>query len=397
MELKTISEVSKAYDISTRMLRYYEQSGLIKSCRKEGYSYRVYDEANLKQLQKIIILRKLQIPVKQISLILDNPDTTVAIDVFNQNLVALENEITALSTIKLILTRFISELEEIAGLHLPQTDFLSNDAVISLTKSLSLVQKNIKESFTLASLSAVDKQLSKLQNIRILHLPPMTVASSHFIGENPNENAVKVINEFVKESHLLQIKPDIRCLGFDHPINPYGAPSGYEVWVSIPDHLDVSFPLVKKKFQGGVYATHAIKNDAWDDVLGLQDWIADSDEYQSDITTIRCEPYTKEASYLLEEQLNYHVNIKNPNLDPNAIQIDIMLPIKQVGTIKETATEIIDSVQACGFKSKLLTKNKFTILGFTKYMTPELGDNPVLDFWKEVMEDGRLDVIQILR
>ena len=33
MELQTISQVSKAYDISSRMLRYYEQIGLIQSIR----------------------------------------------------------------------------------------------------------------------------------------------------------------------------------------------------------------------------------------------------------------------------------------------------------------------------------------------------------------------------
>lgn len=43
--LKTITQVTKTFDISTRTSRYYEQLGLIKSQRIEGYSYRVYDEA----------------------------------------------------------------------------------------------------------------------------------------------------------------------------------------------------------------------------------------------------------------------------------------------------------------------------------------------------------------
>ena len=393
MELKTISEVSKAYDISTRMLRYYEQAGLIESLRKEGYSYRVYDEENLKRLQKIVLLRKLQIPVKQITLILNNPDATVAIDVFNQNLVALENEIAALSTIKSILVKFINELEEIAGLYLAQ-DFLSDDRAVTLVNSISLIRKNLRESFTMDGLHIASKQLSKLQNIRILHLPPMTVASIHFIGENPNEQAAKIMNEFVTESKLLQIKSDIRYFGIDNPLNPYGSATGHEVWVSIPDDMNVQSPLVKKKFQGGLYATHSIKNDSWDDVLGLQDWIAESEEYQSDITTIRYHPHTKGASYLLEEQLNYHMNIKNPDIDYDTVQIDLLLPVKQVGTIKETTSQIIDSEKICGFRSNLLTKNKFKILGFTKYMTPDLGDTPVLDFWKEVTHDGRLAMLQ---
>lgn len=70
----TISTVSKELGITTRMLRYYEQIGLIDSFRKDDYAYRVYDETALKQLKQIIILCKLRIPVKQISDILKNQE-----------------------------------------------------------------------------------------------------------------------------------------------------------------------------------------------------------------------------------------------------------------------------------------------------------------------------------
>jgi len=58
MELQTVSTVQREYGVSTRVLRYYEQCGLINSTRQEGYAYRVYDEVNLRRLQKVIILRK---------------------------------------------------------------------------------------------------------------------------------------------------------------------------------------------------------------------------------------------------------------------------------------------------------------------------------------------------
>jgi len=35
MELQTISEVSKQFNISTRTLRYYEQIGLLQSTKKK--------------------------------------------------------------------------------------------------------------------------------------------------------------------------------------------------------------------------------------------------------------------------------------------------------------------------------------------------------------------------
>ncbi len=66
MELQTISQVSRDYGISTRMLRYFEQAGLILSLRKDNYAYRVYDQNAVNRLRQIIVLRKLRVPVKQI-------------------------------------------------------------------------------------------------------------------------------------------------------------------------------------------------------------------------------------------------------------------------------------------------------------------------------------------
>ncbi len=113
MELQTISQVSKDYGISTRMLRYYEQAGLIKSLRKEDYSYRVYDEIARDRLQQIIILRKLRIPVKQIDTILKSEEVSAVIGIFFENIKNIDNEITALSAIRSILDSFLEKLREL--------------------------------------------------------------------------------------------------------------------------------------------------------------------------------------------------------------------------------------------------------------------------------------------
>ena len=103
MDLLTATHVSQCYGVSTRMLRYYEQIGLLKSSRMDDYAYRVYDEAAIRRLQQIIILRKLQIPVKQIRDILNNQDAVAAIEIFKQNISELDEEITALSVVRSIL------------------------------------------------------------------------------------------------------------------------------------------------------------------------------------------------------------------------------------------------------------------------------------------------------
>jgi len=72
-----------------------------------------------------------------------------------------------------------------------------------------------------------------------------------------------------KESGLLKIKPDARSFGFDCSKGAavIGGPSHvYEMWVSIPDDMEISAPLVKRTFDGGLYAAHVLR--AWD----FQDW-----------------------------------------------------------------------------------------------------------------------------
>ena len=84
MDLQTVSEISRRYGISTRMLRYYEQSGLITSQKREGIHTGFMMSLLLNACNKVIILRKLQIPLKQISVILDNPNAATVVEIFEK-------------------------------------------------------------------------------------------------------------------------------------------------------------------------------------------------------------------------------------------------------------------------------------------------------------------------
>lgn len=112
MEIMTISEVSQKFDVSNRMLRYYEKTGLLNSLRIENYAYRVYDAAAIVRLQRILVLRKLRIPVKQIAVILDDEEQKRALMILQENLSELDKEISALNTLRDILKLFVSRLDE---------------------------------------------------------------------------------------------------------------------------------------------------------------------------------------------------------------------------------------------------------------------------------------------
>lgn len=137
--LKTITQVTKTFDISTRTLRYYEQLGLIKSQRIEGYSYRVYDEAACSSINQILILRKLRIPLKQIGVILTRPNAVNATNILIRNIDEINIEMDSLSTIRSILIKFVDELREKSGIYLmsdiqEDATILYQPAVLNLLK-----------------------------------------------------------------------------------------------------------------------------------------------------------------------------------------------------------------------------------------------------------------------
>ena len=65
MNLTRINQVVDNFGVSSRTLRYYEEVGLLWSNHPDNKTQRYYDAAALERLKQIIILRKLQIPVKE--------------------------------------------------------------------------------------------------------------------------------------------------------------------------------------------------------------------------------------------------------------------------------------------------------------------------------------------
>jgi len=323
-QMQTIGIVSKSLGISSRMLRYYEQVGLIESKRMDDYVYRVYDEKTISRLRQIIILRKLRVPVKQIREIFGNSDAVDVIEIFERNISELDEQITALSTVKSILSRLVQELHEKANMHL-QLNYLGDNSVFAIVDSISFPKNTIQEEQSMSELNQLNQlnqaseKITKLTDheVRIINLPPMTIAAFCATGENCEGKAGDAIDQFVKESRLLEIKPDARSFGFDcsEQFQGIGVPSQrYEVWVSIPDEIEVPADFKKFKFDGGLYAAHVLMN--WDFEMWryLAEWVDASSKFDHNVGEQPC----------FEERLNYFNIIQNET----ELQLDLLFPIK---------------------------------------------------------------------
>ena len=186
--------------MSTRALHYYEQIGLITSEKKEDYAYRVYSDDTVKRLQQIIVLRKLRIPLKQIADILKSENTAEIIDTFRQNLSEVDQEITALSTIRDIISSFITRLNESINANI-KLNLLDDTDLLEAVDSLAIQKTPLKEEKTAADLQAASEKLDKLtdRDVRIVYLPPMTVASVHITGVNSEGEHAETVSACILE------------------------------------------------------------------------------------------------------------------------------------------------------------------------------------------------------
>lgn len=110
--LVKIKELSSRYDISARTLRYYEDMGLINSTRKDDYAYRLYDESAVKRLEQILILRRLNISIKDIQRIFSTAGSEVVLEVLGKKVDDIDEEVALLHELKEIVIAFIRQIKQ---------------------------------------------------------------------------------------------------------------------------------------------------------------------------------------------------------------------------------------------------------------------------------------------
>ena len=71
--MRTVKEISDLTGISVRTLHYYDEIGLLKPTEKSDAGYRLYDDKALETLQQILFFREIDISLKEIKAVLDNP------------------------------------------------------------------------------------------------------------------------------------------------------------------------------------------------------------------------------------------------------------------------------------------------------------------------------------
>ena len=176
-DLVKIRDLSVQYGISARTLRYYEDMGLIQSTRSENYAYRLYDEAAVQRLEQILILRKLNISIKDIQRIFSAEGSEVVLEVLRKKADSIEEEVLLLQELKEIILEFIRQIK--------QSDFGQESHIKRLYAKATEIETRIKNvdyegnPSPLNRLMEVTEKLdNKIPDIMIVRLPPFRAVTS---------------------------------------------------------------------------------------------------------------------------------------------------------------------------------------------------------------------------
>lgn len=172
MSLVRITDLVSQLDISSRSLRYYEEVGLIRSVRPPLEKYRYYDAQTVQRLKQIMVLRKMQIPLRDILRIYESQDMSVVVETFVNRIREIDEEINALSELKRIVNDFLQTMAQNGITHISALPLLYEE----LDKHMELREEKTPVSY--GELAAVAEQLTPAPDVGIVHLPAMRMLTS---------------------------------------------------------------------------------------------------------------------------------------------------------------------------------------------------------------------------
>ena len=163
-DLIKIKDVSSKYAISARTLRYYEDMGLLVSVRGEDYAHRMYDESAITRLKQILILRRLNISVKDIKRIFKASDSETVLDVLGKKADDIDSEVALLRELKGIVMDFINQIKQ-SDFHKDSDVKMLYDRAKEIESQLTTFGSN--ENSSISNTSRLLEVTEKLEDKRI--------------------------------------------------------------------------------------------------------------------------------------------------------------------------------------------------------------------------------------
>jgi len=241
MGLMKITDLTSRLGISSRSLRYYEQAGLMQSVRSDTEKYRYYDAENVERLKQIMVLRKMQIPIKDIIRIYESEDMSIVVDTFVSRIHAIDNEVDALTKLRGVVDDFLQAMLQNGITKISGLPILYE----KMEKRLDVLEQ--KKVTRYEELSDLSDRLAKPIEASILNLPTMRVLSS-FLKENPETSNPGDFWRWTQARGILVGQPG------NHDRFEFQTSVGDVTILKIPDDFTNNSPYLDYMLEGGLFA-----------------------------------------------------------------------------------------------------------------------------------------------
>jgi len=248
-KLTKIRDLSTTYDVSARTLRYYEDMGLISSTRNDDYAYRMYDENAVRRLEQILILRKLNISIKDIQRVFNTDGSDVVLEVLENKVQNIDDEIALLHELKNIVLDFIREIK--------QVNFTDNSDIKQLYDKAKEIETHLisvdyigKPSNVSRLIEITEKLDKKIPEVMVVRIPRFRAVTS---GSGSFDNWFKLMDWAWAENRAETLFNNVIFDCMDFLIRKNGQ---FEYIMAIKDDVTEadasSFDIIE--FEGGLYA-----------------------------------------------------------------------------------------------------------------------------------------------
>ena len=218
----TINKLSGQTGLTSRTLRYWEEEGLFKSGRDSESGWRTYDGEAVLRVKLTALLRKFDIPVKDIKTVLT--DKT-----YRQ----MHN----------VVSKRISELSAQRSVSLRQEN--------QLKAFLSLLREKSHLPIETLTFDNIETEEIVMSNFKIVVLPAMRAVCNIAVGQSPEEDAMNPVFDWIKPSGL---SGTARYFGFNTEPWPKGnQPYGYGMCAVIPEGTPIPPRFKEMRIEGGLY------------------------------------------------------------------------------------------------------------------------------------------------
>jgi len=272
-ELVSIQALSSELGISTRTLRHYEDVGLLTSVRPADKQQRYYGEDAIQRIHQIRILRKMEIPIKDINSIYQNAETMDIIEVFTQKITSIDENIATLTELRAIVEDFRQEL-----LARGISSVSDLPALIDIAAEHKPV---VHESNQMERLDLVSEKRKRELIIRYIDMRPMRVLSSYL--KDTNRTKICSEDEFVAEYTRL-IGNDYRVYHGEIFEGTSSQREGHVLTRKIPDDCVNDSPY-EDYMLGGLFIAETTINgledvgEVWD---AMKEWLSECDYLEID-------------------------------------------------------------------------------------------------------------------